>query len=100
MNAFNKHPLETYPIAIDYTGKAPDGASLSSGVWAAVDMLTGDDASGDVLASTTAVITGSVAKCRVENGTLGSNYRLSLTAIFDTGDTLHDNIYMYITEDA
>jgi hypothetical protein len=39
-----------------------------------------------------------VAKVRVRNGTIDHMYRLGLTATFDTGDILHDNVYMSIDE--
>ena len=98
-SAFNKHPSETYPIGIDYTGKAPTGAILTGTVWAALDMFDETDASGDVLSNTTGIIAGSVAKVRVEGGVLDHSYRLSLTATFDTGDVLHDNVYMTVVEE-
>ena len=99
-NSFSKHPVETYPIGVDYTGKAPTGATLISGTWSATDVADESDVSAVVLASTTAVISGSVAKCRVQNGDLSKLYRLGITANFDTGDILHDNVYMSVSEDA
>lgn len=99
MPEFRKHPAETYPIGVDYTGKAPVGASLVSATWAALDLFDTSDASSTVLASTTAVIEGSIAKARVQSGTLMHRYRLGITALFDTGDILHDDIYMDVTQD-
>lgn len=98
-NQFSKHPSETYPVGIDYTGKAPAGAILLSTVWSAMDMFDDTDASGDVLSNTTGIISGAVAKVRVEGGVPDHAYRLSLQATFDTGDILHDNIYMTVDEE-
>ena len=96
---FVKHPSETYPIGVDYTGKAPTGAVLTSGVWSATDQSDNSDATGAVLFSATAVIEGGVvAKVRVQSGTNGVSYKLGLTATFDTGDVLHDNLFMFIDD--
>ena len=97
-DTFTKHPSETYPVGIDYTGKVPTGASLSSGVWSALALSDNSDASAIVLQSTTAVVSGQVAKCRVQSGTDGITYKLGLTATFDTGDVLHDNLFMAIDD--
>lgn len=98
-NEFEKYPSETYPIGVDYTGKAPSGAVLSSGVWTAEDTFDSSDASTVVLLTTSAIIDGMVAKCRVKSGTLNKLYKLGITATFDTGDVLHDNVYMRILEE-
>jgi len=94
---FTKHPSETYPIGIDYASAAPTGATLASGVWVATNENDQTDATSTVLLNPTATIAGSVAKARVQSGTNGVNYRLSLTATFDTGDVLHDDVFMYVT---
>lgn len=99
-NEFTKYPAETYPIGMDYTGKAPSGAILVSGVWSAIDMLDESDVSSSIFLSTSATIAGMVAKARVRNGELDRLYRLGITATFDTGDVLHDNVYMTIQQDA
>ena len=96
MRNFYKHPVETYPIGIDYTGKAPEGATLVSGTWSAIDTYDQQDASDDVLQGASAVIAGMVAKCRVQGGTLTRTYLLRLAATFDTGDVLHDQITMHV----
>lgn len=98
-NEFSKNPIETYPIGMDYTGKAPNGAILVSAQWSAVDIDDNTDATSSVLASTTAVVDGMVAKGRVESGLLGHVYRLSVRANFNTGDVLHDTIYMFLSID-
>lgn len=99
-NIFTKHPSETYPIGVEYATAAPTGAVLASGVWAAEDTTDSIDATGVVLDNPTAVIDGTIAKVRVENGTLDHTYQLGLTATFDTGDVLHDNVTMFVLEDA
>lgn len=99
MNEFAKYPTETFPIGMDYTGKAPTGAVLVSGVWEATDLLDESDVSSTIFLSTSATIAGMVAKVRVRNGTLDRLYRLGVTATFDTGDVLHDNVYMTIHQD-
>ena len=93
---FVKHPAETYPIGIDYTGKAPTGAVLASGVWVATNLSDNSDATGSVFLSPAAVIDGDVAKVRIQSGTNGTTYRLELTATFNTGDVLHDNVFMHV----
>ena len=99
MNEFAKYPTETFPIGIDYAGKAPTGAILVSGLWTATDMFDESDVSSTIFLSTSATIAGMVAKARVRNGTLDRLYRLGVTATFDTGDVLHDNVYMTIQQD-
>ena len=98
VNAFDKHPSETYPIAVDYATAAPTGAVLQSGTWSAVDDTTGADATATVLDSTVAVITGTEAKVRVENGEEGHSYKLQVEVVFDTGDILVDNVFMHIND--
>lgn len=95
--SFVKHPSETYPIGIDYASAAPTGATLASGVWTATNENDGSDATGTVLLNPTAVIDGMVAKVRVQSGTNGVNYRLGLTATFNTGDVLHDDVFMHVS---
>ena len=100
MNEFSKNPDETYPIGVDYTGKAPSGASLISGLWSAWDITTDVDATSDVIDDSAGVVSGSIVKVRVEAGSLGHVYRLGVTATFNTGDVLHDSVYMSIRQDA
>lgn len=97
-NEFAKSPLETYPIGMDYEGKAPPGAILVSGEWTAWSIISDADATVDVLTNTSAIIDDFVAKVRVQGGVLGEIYRLGIAATFDTGDVLHDNVYMSVTE--
>ena len=96
---FEKHPVETYPIAINYAGKAPTGAVLISGTWSATDNTDNSDVSGSVFSSPVAVIDGDLAKVRVRNGELKHSYTLSLAANFDTGDVLNDTVIMHVLSD-
>lgn len=98
LNVFLKHPVETYAIGMDYTTAAPTGAILISGVWQAEDTQDLSDATGVVLANSTAVIDAQVAKGQVQAGTLDRTYKLGITVTFDTGDVLHDDVFMQVDE--
>ncbi len=98
-NQFTKYPTETYPIGVDYKGKAPTGAALISATWAATDMSDLSDVTATIFLSPAASVSGMIAKVRVRNGTMDHQYRLGVTATFDTGDILHDNVYMLVAEE-
>lgn len=95
---FQKHPSETYPIGVDYLSAAPSGAVLVSGVWTATEDDSEVDATSTVIDVAIATIEATIAKVRVQGGVIGKTYRLGLAATFDTGDVLHDNVYMQVIE--
>lgn len=95
MNSFLKQPVETYTIAVEFDGKLPTGASLSSGVVAAYD-LAGTDASSIVLSGTTATISGTQASIKVLAGTHGVDYRLRFRVTLTNADVLEEDVLMQV----
>lgn len=95
MNTFSKQPSETYTIGIDFTGKLPTGATLSSGTVAAVDPA-GVSASGTVLSSTSATIVANEARIKVLAGTHGYDYRIRFTCTLSNADILEEDVLMRV----
>jgi hypothetical protein len=98
-NTILKHPSETYPVGIDYTGKLPSSASLISTSWEALDTFDNSDASSIVLTDTSGSIDGNVAKIRVQDGEEDHYYRIDVDVALSTGDILHDHFFMHVSLD-
>lgn len=94
---FSKNPSEKITIAIEFSGKLPSGASLSSGTVTAYDQTAGATDTS-VLTSTTATISGTQSKVQVRAGTHGKNYKITFVNTLDTGDILEDEIIMQVRE--
>jgi hypothetical protein len=92
---FLKQPAETYTVAIEYAGKLPSGATIVSGTVAAVRLDTGAT-DNTVLASTTATISGTQVRAKVQAGTDGLDYRLTFAVTLSTGDLLEDDLVMKV----
>lgn len=95
MNTFSKQPAETYTIGIDFTGKLPTGATVSSGTVAAFD-AAGVSASGTVLSGTTATIVGNEARIKVLAGTHGQDYRIRFSVTLSNADILEEDVLMRV----
>lgn len=96
MNTFIKQPAETYTIAVEFAGKLPLGAALSTGVVACFDPL-GTDVSGALLIGTTAVIAGTQARIKVlAAGVHGVIYRIRFRVTLDNGDVLEEDVEMSV----
>lgn len=96
--SFTKQPGESYTIAIEYLGNLPGTATLSSGTVAAIDVGSGASASGTVLATTTATISGTQSKIKVTAGTAGHEYKITFTNTLSTGEILEDDVFMRVDE--
>ena len=97
LQEFTKEPAEKYVIAIEYSGRLPTGASLSSGTVTAYDMGAGATDTS-VLTSTTATIATTQAKAQVRAGSAGKKYKITFTVTLDTGDILEDEVLMTIRD--
>lgn len=95
MLSFSKQPSEAYTIAMEFSGKLPSGASPSSGVVAAYDP-DGTDVSATVLSGTTATISGTQARIKVQAGTHGINYRLRFLVTLTNADVLEEDVLMEV----
>ena len=95
LRTFIKQPAESYVIAIEWLGRLPIGATLSSGTVSAVNMATGLT-DNTVLASTTATISGTQARVKVTGGTTGTDFKVTFLCTFSTGDVLEEDIIMMV----
>lgn len=95
---FQKQPGEDYSIAIEFLDKLPTGRTLTSGTVAALDLGTGTSASATVLASTTATISGTQARVKVQAGTHGKDYKITFLCDLDNGETLEEDVIMKVRE--
>lgn len=97
--AFTKSPAETYTIAIEYSGRLPTGAALISGTVSAINEET-KELDNSVLNSTTATISGTQARARVQAGTHGKRYRIVFSTTITGGEILEDIARMEVIDAA
>lgn len=90
---FLKQPAESYTIAVEFAGKLPSGASLSSGTVSAIRLDTGAT-DNSVLASTTATISGTQARVKIQAGTAGVKYKLTFLVTLSNGDIFEEAVAM------
>lgn len=95
MNTFSKQPNETYSIAVEFAGKLPSGASLSSGTVAAYD-AQGTNVSASTLVSTSVTVSGTQARTKVFGGIHGQEYRIQLQMILTNADLLEEDVLMKV----
>ena len=96
MNTFSKQPAETYTIGVDFTGKLPTGATISSGTAFAYN-AAGTDVSATVLsAGSAATIVVNEARKRVQAGTHGESYRIKFQVTLSTADVLEEDVLMRV----
>lgn len=93
MNYFEKQPSETWTVAVEFSGKLPTGASLSTGTVSAIRTDTGAT-DNSVLASQTLTISGTQAKVRVLAGSAGVKYKLTFLVTLDTSEILEEDVTM------
>jgi hypothetical protein len=98
MIRFLKQPSETYTIAVEFSGKLPSGASLSSGTVSATRMDTGAT-DNSVLASTSATISGTQARVRVKQGVSGVAYKITFVVTLSNTDILEEDVLMHVVDD-
>jgi hypothetical protein len=95
MKMFEKQPAESWPIAVEFSGKLPSGASLSSGTVSAIRTDTGAT-DNSVLASTTATIVGTQARVKVQSGTTGIDYKITFLVTLSDGSVLEEDVLMQV----
>jgi len=95
MNIFSKQPAETYTIAVDFAGKLPTGATLSTGTVALFDPA-GTDLTGTMLSSGTATVVGDEARIKVIGGTHGVDYRVRFRMTLTSADVLEEDVQMRV----
>ena len=96
---FLKAPNERYSIDMDYTGRLPIATTLVSGLWAATNRQTGQDATGTIFVSPTATIAGDRAFVELAKaGQSGEVYALTCTVITDIGNEFIDCVHMILQE--
>lgn len=98
MSSFNKQPAEKRTIAIEYARELPSGVTLVSGTVAATNLSDNSSASGAVLVSTTATISGTQAKVQTQAGTNGIDYKITFLTTLSNGDIWEDDIIMKVGE--
>ena len=96
MSFFTKQPAEDYDIALDFNGKLPAGASLSSGTVSAIRLDTGADQTAVVLGSTVATISGTQASIHIQAGTDGIQYKITILFTLSTGRHLEEDLIMSV----
>lgn len=95
MVKFLKQPNESWPVAFEFAGKLPTGATLSSGTVSAVRTDTGAT-DNSVLASTTLTISGTQARFQPQAGTDGLDYRITALVTLSTGAILEEDALMEV----
>lgn len=94
---FEKQSAEAYTIAIEFSGKLPSGATLSSGTVTAQNTTTGLT-DNTVLGSTTATISGTQAKVKVQAGTNQVTYKITFTLTLSDASILEEDIRMKVVD--
>jgi hypothetical protein len=84
--------------SIDFSKKVPDGVTIESATVLCVVAATNENVSDDMLASTTATISGSVAAFVVLGGENGELYKITVTATLSTGDILTADLFMRVRD--
>ena len=93
LEEFTKQPVETFPIAIEFAGRLPPGASLASGTATgrvAATLATDNS----ILFSQTVTVDGTLAKVRVQNGTDGILYKISFVMTLSDNSILEEDVLM------
>lgn len=94
-NFFEKQPSESYTIEIEFLNRLPSGTTISSGTVSATDLST-SFFDNSVLASTTATISGTKAKAKVQAGTNGKNYKLTFLTTLSDSSILEEDVEMRV----
>jgi len=97
LEEFSKQPSEAYPIGVEFSGQLPAGTALVSGTVSAMNMTTGltDNA---VLGNTTATISGTQSKVKVQAGVDGVQYKITFLVTLDDGSILEEDLLMNVDE--
>lgn len=98
MDTFTKQPSEKQTRAMNYTARLPQGAAtLSSATVAAYDDA-GTNVSATILVSTTCTLSADSlsALFRVQAGTDGEDYKITVTATLNNTDILEDDVLMKV----
>ena len=97
LEQFTKQPGEAFPIAIEFAGRLPPGASLASGTATgrvAATLVTDNT----ILFSQTVIVDGTLAKVRVQNGTDGIQYKISFVVTLSDTSILEEDILMDVVD--
>lgn len=98
MDRFTKQTGASFVIAIEYVNRLPPGStSISSGTVSAKKYDT-DTTDNTVLASTTATISGTQARVKVQSGTTGEDYKITFLTTTSNGDILEDDVLMQVRD--
>lgn len=81
---FEKRPEANFTIAIDFTGRIPEGTSLDSASVQATDP-SGTDVTATVIQGPSGTVVGDVLMIRVRAGDVGSCYEIVALASLDDG---------------
>lgn len=98
MTDFTKQPSEQFPIAFEYFGNLPFGATIVSGTASAYNVTDSSEATDDVIQSTDATIVGTQARVGIEGGTDGKTYKITCTVTLSDGSILEDEATVGVVE--
>lgn len=93
---FEKSKDEVYTIAAEFSGQLPFSATISSGTLSAVKLDDNSDASTTVWNSTTATISGTQVRGKIQGGKPGVKYRLLFHAVLNNGEILEEFLTMLV----
>lgn len=85
---FPKRVGEKFSCGLDFAGNLPEGTAISSAAASAVVVNTAEDASDDLLVSTTATVSSTEVNVRLKETAAAGRYRVKLTLTLDNGDLL------------
>ena len=96
MFTFQKANAEEITLAFDYKTRLGIANSLISATLTAIDTSDNSSATGTILSSSTATISGTQAQFRVIAGTAGRRYRITQLATMDNADIFEEQLDLVI----
>ena len=94
---FEKQSGEKLPKAIDYTGRLPEGTTVSSATMSAILYPDGTDMTATVLDGVATVTTTRITQM-VKAGVSGKDYRITYQANLSGGGILEDDLLMQVRD--
>ena len=95
MADFLKQPSEEFTIALDFSGDLDTGETLSSAVVTATDSA-GTDVTATIVVSD--AVSGDTWAVRVQAGTAGSDYKITVVVTTSTGQVYEHEVMMRVRE--
>lgn len=94
-----KQPAEKRSVYVDYTGRLPEGVSLTAVTASAIDLTDNSDVTSALLTNASGTIDDATAIFQLKAGVDGRDYQVTFRADLSNGDKFEEDLLVEVREE-